>query len=134
MFRKTYTVKGDDVNDFMVMENFAYLSYTVRILQNFLFEKGYSRRKLNDLNLGLQEFNHELIYHKRLMFNEVFFIEMEFNNDNPKINIKNRFFNLNNELCVEVSKELNWYDYNRGEIAIPPKQMIQHFSNFQSTI
>jgi len=129
MYIKKYTVKGDDVNDFMYMVNFAYISYTVSILHSFLFEKGYSREKLNGLKLGLQECSHQLIYHKNLMFNEIFSVEMELCNTNQKIIIKNIFYNSKNELCTEVIKELNWFDYSKGEVIAPPKKIIKNLVN-----
>ena len=45
MFTRTYTGKGEDVNDFMIMQNFAYLTYSSKILEAFLLEKGFSKLK-----------------------------------------------------------------------------------------
>ena len=88
MICKNYVVTGEDVNDFMVMENASYISYTVRLLYHFLFHNGFSKEKLNTLNLDLREGNHELICYKDLMFTEHFLVEMKHCYIEDKINIK----------------------------------------------
>lgn len=77
MICKNYVVTGEDVNDYMVMEDSAYSSYTLRLLYHFLFHNGFSKEKLNQMHLGLQEGNHELVSHKDLMFTEKFLVEMK---------------------------------------------------------
>lgn len=128
MVRKNYVVTGEDVNDFMVMENTAYLSYALRMLYHFLFEKGYSREKLNRLQLGLQEGNHTLIYYKKLMFTENFFVEMDYCCKNEKVKMKNRFYNSQKELCAEITQEVEWFDYNLGMVIPAPRQLVFSFS------
>ncbi len=128
MFRRTYKVKGEDVDDFMIMQDFAYYSYASSILKSYLFEKGYSKHKLNTLKIDFQEFSQKIIYQKHLMFTQSFFVNLEFigtNNNGQKINIRNRFFNTKNELCVTASTQLYWFD-NSKEVIAPPKPIIEH--------
>lgn len=127
MICKNYVVSGEDVNDFMVMEDAAYISYTLRLLYHFLFHNGFSREKLNALHLGLQEGNHALVCHKNLMFTEPFFVEMKYCYVEDKINIKSCFFNSKNECCAEVVKEVEWFDSIRREVIAAPKQILKHF-------
>jgi|GEM_PF-1073845 len=128
MICKNYVVTGEDVNDFMVMENTAYVSYTVRLLYHYLFHNGFSKEKLNILNLDLHEGNHELIWYKDLMFTEDFFVELKYCYIDDKINIKSCFFNLKNECCAEVTKEIKWFDPIRKEIITTPEQILRHFN------
>lgn len=127
MIRKNYVVKGEDVDDYMAMENEAYLSYSLRLLYHFLFEKGYSREKLNTLKLGLKEGNHALTSYKNLMFTEQFSVEMYYFYTNEKLNIKSSFFNAKNELCTDLTLEVNCFDYNLGEVIAVPQQIMKHF-------
>jgi len=130
MYRRTYQVKGEDVNDFMVMQNFAYLTYASRSLESFLFEKGYTKRKLGSLKMGLQERSGELIYQKHLMFTQIFSVNLEFSviTDNKgKMSVKHNFYNEKNELCAMVINELYWFDYSCGEIVAPPKKIMEPF-------
>ncbi|MBP1221844.1 hypothetical protein [Flavobacterium sp. 1355] len=129
MICKNYVVTGEDVNDFMVMENASYISYTVRLLYHFLFQNGFSKEKLNILNLDLQEGNHVFVCHKDLMFTEHFFIELKHCYIADKISIKSSFFNSKNECCAEVTKEIEWFDSLRGEVIGAPKQILKHFSH-----
>ena len=129
MICKNYVVAGEDVNDVMIMENDAYISYTVRLLYSFLFDNGFSKQKLNALHLGLQLGNHELICYKNLMFTEHFFIKIENYWIDDKIKIKSCFFNSKNECCAEVTKELEWFDHIRREIITTPKQILKHFGS-----
>ncbi|RUT67895.1 hypothetical protein D0817_23805 [Flavobacterium cupreum] len=129
---KNYIVTGEDVNDAMVMESTAYISYTLRLLYHFLFANGYSKERLNALHLGLREGNQELVIHKNLMFTEPFFVEMKHCYIEDKINIKSCFFNSINECCAEVTKEVEWFDPIRKQVIVAPKQILQHFnSNFK---
>ena len=129
MICKNYVVTGEDVNDYMVMENASYVSYTVRLLYQFLFHNGFSKERLNTLHLVLQEGNHVLICHKDLMFTETFFVEMTHCRINDKINIKSCFFNSKNECCAEVTKEIQWFDSLRGEVIGAPKQILKYFNS-----
>ncbi|MFH6990967.1 hypothetical protein [Flavobacterium sp. FlaQc-48] len=128
MICKNYVVAGEDVNDNMVMESTAYISYTLRLLYHFLFANGFSKEKLNALHLGLQEANHVFVCHKNLMFTEHFFVEMKHCYIDDKINIKSCFFNAKNECCAEVTKEVEWFDPIRREVIAAPKQILQHFN------
>lgn len=128
MICKNYVVTGEDVNDFMVMENTAYISYTLRLLYHFLFHNGFSKQKLNALHLGLQEGHHELVCYKNLMFTEAFFVEMRHCYIDDKIKIKSCFFNSKKECCAEVTKEVEWFDSISREVIAGPKQILQHFA------
>jgi len=129
MISKNYSVTGEDVNDYMVMESKAYISYTLRLLYHFLFDNGFSKEKLNILNLGLQEKNQTLVCYKNLMFTERFSVELkQFYIDN-KISIKSYFFNSKKECCAEVTIEVEWFDNSRKEVIMPPKQILQHFNS-----
>lgn len=128
MICKNYVVAGEDVNDVMIMESDAYISYTLRLLYRFLFDNGFSKEKLNALHLGFQEGNHELVCYKNLMFTELFFVKIENCCIDDKIKIKSCFFNSKNECCAEVTKEVEWFDYIRREVITAPKQILQHFN------
>ena len=127
MICKNYVVTGEDVNDSMVMESAAYISYSVRLMYHFLFYNGFSKEKLNTLNLGLHEGNHELICYKDLMFTQHFFVELKHFSIDDKITIKSSFFNSKNECCAEVTKEVEWFDPIRREVIETPKQILMHF-------
>jgi len=127
MICKNYVVTGEDVNDFMVMESAAYISYSVRLLYHFLFYNGFSKEKLNTLNLDLHEGNHELICYKDLMFTQHFFVELKHFYIDDKIRIKSSFFNSKNECCAEVTKEVEWFDPIRRQVVETPKQILLHF-------
>ncbi len=126
MFRRTYKVKGEDVDDFMVMHDVAYHGYTSSIFNTFLFQKGYSKHKLDALKTGLQKCNEELIYLKHLMFTQHFSVNLELseiNNTTGKINLRSRFFNSNNELCAMVNTDFYWLNNNsKKEILLPKKE------------
>ena len=129
MIGKNYVVTGQDVNDFMVMENAAYFSYTLRLLYIFLFYNGFSKEKLNALQIGFKEGNQRLICNKDLMFTEPFYIEMTDCYIDNKVIIKSRFFNLKKECCAEVTKEVEWFDYARREVIPAPRKIIKHFNH-----
>ncbi|SFE08998.1 thioesterase family protein [Flavobacterium phragmitis] len=129
MICKNYVVTGEDVNDYMVMEDTAYISYTMRLLYHFLFDNGFSKEKLNYMHLGLQEGNHELIFHRKLMFTEHFFVRIKYCNIEDKINIKSYFFNSKNQCCAEVIKELEWFDSLNKKIIPAPRKIKKHFNS-----
>ncbi|WP_025743451.1 thioesterase family protein [Aquimarina pacifica] len=130
IYRKAYKVTGDDVNDFMVMQRFAYLSYTSRAFENFLFSKGLSKQKMQRLQLGLQGVKEEIIYQKNLMFTQSFFVNLECfapTSDTKKLAIKSRFFNIENQLCAIVHTDLYWYHHSKQAIIQPPKKIAKNF-------
>jgi len=132
MFKRNYTVKGEDVNDFMVMQNFAYLKYTSKLIEIFLLDNGFSMLKLNDLKIGWQKNNDQLKNSRKLMFMEAFSAVMEFHTSKTienHIHVVVRFYNSKNELCSTVNTELNWVNYNNWEIIHPPKGIMKYFSN-----
>lgn len=127
MICKNYVVSGEDVNNFMVMEDTAYICYTVRLLYRFLYENGFSKEKFNALHLGFQEGNHELVCYKALMFTEPFSIEMKHCKIGDKINVKSCFFNSKKECCAETSIEIQWFDYINREVIAAPAQIVRYF-------
>lgn len=129
MIGKNYVVTGQDVNDFMIMEKEAYISYTLRLLYIFLFNNGFSKEKLNALHIGFKEGNQKLICYKDLMFTQPFYIEMSDCYIDDKVIIKSRFFNLKKECCAEVTKEVEWFDYARREVIPVPRKIIKHFNH-----
>ncbi|MBE8725997.1 hypothetical protein [Flavobacterium hungaricum] len=124
MICKNYTVAGEDVDDFMVMEDSAYISYTLRLLYHFLFANGFSKEKLKMLHLDLHEGNQVLVKHQNLMFTESFFVEMKHCYIGGKINIKSCFFNSKNQCCAEVTKEIAWFDSIRKEVSFINSKMV----------
>ena len=130
MFVRNYKVKGMDVNDFMVMQNFAYLSYSAKLIEVFLLEKGFPQMKLNSLKIGWQKANDQLVNKKHLMFTESFSVHLNFSKINSKENITKTFidfYNTKNELCATLTTEIQWLDYNTLKTIIPPKKIAQHF-------
>ncbi|WP_289661115.1 hypothetical protein [Flavobacterium panacagri] len=128
MVFRNYVVTGEDVNDFMVMEDSAYISYTLRLLHHFLFSNGFSKQKLNSMNLDLEGGNHELICYKKLMFTEPFLVELKHCYVKDKIYLKSCFFNSKNECCTEVTKEVKWLNQTNREIIKTPKYILNHLS------
>lgn len=128
MICKNYVVSGEDVNGNMVMEDTAYIAYTLRLLYLFLFHNGFSRQKFNNLNIGLQEKNHVLVCYKNLMFTEPFVVEIKYFYIADKISVKNYFFNSKNECCAEVTEEIEWFDHLRREVISTPKKILHHFN------
>ncbi|MFD2566060.1 thioesterase family protein [Pseudotenacibaculum haliotis] len=130
MFIRNYKVKGEDVNDFMVMQNFAYLSYSSKLIEVYLFEKGFPRLKLNSLKIGWQKSNDQLINHKHLMFTEPFSAHLHFDRmleSEEKIKVYIDFYSKDQELCATLETELHWFDYNTWKFITPPKNLAQHF-------
>lgn len=132
MFIRNYTVKGEDVNDFMVMQNFAYLKYTSKLIEVFLLDNGFSKMKLNDLKIGWQKNNDQLKNAKKLMFMQTFSAVLEFDTsgdygDHTYVTV--RFYNAENELCSMVNTELHWVNYTNWEVISPPKRIMKYFTN-----
>ncbi|MBW1296486.1 hypothetical protein GBO31_13310 [Aquimarina litoralis] len=103
MFRRDYKVKGEDVNDYMYMEKTAYQKYMTSIINTFLFEKGFIKKKMKTLPYLQSESSDSLMLIKPLMFLQDFFINLELihiDKNLKNIQIKSRFFNADNELCV----------------------------------
>tara|TARA_R110002073_G_scaffold15953_2_gene62103 strand:- start:34024 stop:34446 length:423 start_codon:yes stop_codon:yes gene_type:complete len=130
MFIRSFKVKGEDVNDFMVMQNFAYLSHSSKLIEVFLLEKGFSKLKLNSLKIGWQKTNDTLINKKHLMFAEFFSIELSvFDEDKEEgvTRVSVDFHNTKNELCATLTTDLHWFDYSAWEIINPPKKIARYF-------
>lgn len=130
MFQRNYTVKGEDVNDFMVMQNAAYLKYSSKILDTFLFVKGFTKMKMNSLKVGLLKKNDKIQQYKSLLFTQPFSIELEFQNilfTNQKMNVAIHFYNQERVLCTTITRELFWFDYTSWQTITPPKKIAKHF-------
>ncbi len=130
MFQRNYTVKGEDVNDFMVMQNAAYLNYSSKLFETFLFVKGFSILKMNTLKVGLQKKNDQILQFKPLFFTQAFSVELEFKNilfTNQKMNVAIHFYNQEKELCSTITREFFWFDYTAWQIISPPKSIANYF-------
>lgn len=132
MFQRNYTVKGEDVNDFMVMQNAAFLKYASKLFDTFLFVNGFAKLKMNTLKVGLQKSNDSLENYKYLLFTQPFSIQLDFKelgDCHKKMCIEIRFFNDKKELCAIVYRELFWFDYTSWQSIKPPKTILKHFTN-----
>jgi acyl-CoA thioesterase FadM len=130
MFIREYKVKGEDVNDFMVMQNEAYLKYTSKILETFLYVKGYTKLKMNSLKIGLQNRNSKLKQFDNLFFTQNFTIVLEFRKIDTilqKMEIVLNFYNKENSLITTIERDFFWFDYNILEVIAPPKVISKHF-------
>jgi acyl-CoA thioesterase FadM len=131
MFQRLYKVEGEDVNDFMVMQNIAYLKYSSKLMETFLFNKGFTKLKMNSLKVGLQKSNDQIIQKKHLMFTQGFTVQLEFvklNFESNKMNVKIHFFNNKEEICATVVRDLSWFDYDTWKTISPPKIITNYFS------
>jgi len=131
MFQRIYTVKGEDVNDFMVMQNTGYLKYASKIVETFLYVKGFSSLKMNTLQVGLQKNNDQIMGYKNLMFTQTFIVRLqckEIGFCNQKMSVAIHFYNLKEEICATVVRELFWFDYSSWTTIIPPKAISKYFS------
>lgn len=72
MFQRKYQVKGEDVNDVMLMQNHAYVKYGSKIIEIFLLDIGYSKQKLQKLNVFWQKENEQLLKFDNLFFTQFF--------------------------------------------------------------
>lgn len=130
MFQRNYTVKGEDVNDFMVMQNAAFLKYSSKLFDTFLYVNGFAKLKMNTLKVGLQKTNDVLQQHKYLMFTQPFSIQLDFKeigSCHKKMFVEVQFFNIKKELCAVVKRELFWFDYASWESIKPPKPILKYF-------
>lgn len=130
MFQRSYKVKGEDVNDFMVMQNAAYLKYSSKILETFLFVKGFTKLKMNSLQVGLQKKNDQIIQHKPLLFTQAFTVDLECKSiafSNHKMSVSVHFYNAKKELCTTITRELFWFDYTLWQVISPPKTIAKYF-------
>ena len=131
MFQRNYKVEGNDVNDYMVMQNTAYLKYSAKIVETFLFVKGYPKLKMNTLKVGLEKKNDEILQYKQLFFTQAFSVELVFKNilfTNQKMTVAIHFYNQEKELCATITRELYWFDYTSWQIISPPKSIANCFS------
>lgn len=130
MFQRNYKVEGNDVNDYMVMQNTAYLKYSAKIVETFLFVKGYPKLKMNTLKVGLEKKNDEILQYKQLFFTQAFSVELVFKNilfTNQKMTVAIHFYNQEKELCATITRELYWFDYTSRQIISPPKSIANCF-------
>ena len=132
MFQRNFKVNGEDVNDFMVMQNFAYLKYSSKILEVFLLEKGFSKLKLNAMEITWQKSNEKLIKKSNLMFMQNFTVNLHFDynqNNDAETKIYILFYNSENTLIAEIQTTINFIDCNSWEFIKMPKQIAKHFSS-----
>jgi len=129
MFVRNYRVKGEDVNDFMVMQNFAYLSYSSRLIETYLMENGFPQMKLNSLKIGWQKSNDQLQNKKQLMFTQNFSVHLNFEANFKGNCIKTYvdFYNERGELATTLITDLNWVNYNNWTQIQPPLNMMHLF-------
>ena len=113
MFQRNYKVKGEDVNDFMVMQNAAFLNYASKLFDTFLYTNGFAKLKMNTLKVGLQKVNDQVEHYKNLMFTQDFSISLDFKkiDISSKMEVEVSFYNAKNELCVTVKRAFFWFDY-----------------------
>lgn len=130
MFIRNYTVKGSDVNDFMVMQNFAYLHYSTKLVESYLLEKGYSQQRLNSLELAWQKCNDRLTNKSVLMFTQKFEVQLNFADGDLGINQRLfiDFYNSDQELVASLQTELCWFNHNNWELVHPPKRISNLFA------
>ncbi|GAA0721017.1 hypothetical protein GCM10009430_21820 [Aquimarina litoralis] len=113
IIKKDYKVKGEDVDDFMVMETSAYQKYVSSIFKTFLFENGLKNKTSKKIDYTPVTSLNSLVLIKPLMFLQEFCINLELINTDKnlkKIEIKSRFFNSNNELCVMANTHFLDFD------------------------
>ena len=129
MFARNYKVRGEDVNDFMVMQNFAYLSYASRLIEAYLMENGFPQLKLNSMKIGWQKSNDQLKNKKHLMFTQNFSVRLNFHIGSRKdgVNTSIDFYNQKGELVATLNTELTWINYETWERIIPPHSMMHLF-------
>ena len=135
MFKRKYTVKGEDVNDFMVMQNAAYLKYASKIVETFLFVNGFTSLKMNKSKVGLQKSNDQIKHFKNLMFTKPFSVELvckEIGLCQQKMNVEIYFYNEKEELSTKVIRELFWFDYTTWQAIILPKAISKYFLQTES--
>ena len=129
MFVRNYKVKGEDVNDFMVMQNFAYVSYSSKIIEAYLLENGFSQMKLNTLQIGWQKNNDHLRNKKQLMFAKKFSVRLNFerSSESQQTIACIDFYNEKEELAATLTTELQWMNYTNWECMTTPKNMLHLF-------
>ena len=130
MFVRNYKVKGEDVNDFMVMQNFAYLSYSSKLIEAYLLENGFSQMKLNTLKIGWQKSNDQLRNKKPLMFTQNFSVRLNFetNLSNRTVKTYVDFYNHRGELTATLTTDLDWINYENWEHITIPHNMMHLFT------
>ena len=126
ILRKKYKVKGEDVDDFMVMNKAAYYSYIRSLVYNLLAEKGISKRSKDLIKIELSRSDGEIIKLQDLMFMQNFFLNLEvvtIPTDKKQIYVKSRFFDTNNELCAMVTSHFYWFDQYTEVVSISNKSV-----------
>jgi acyl-CoA thioesterase FadM len=137
MFVRNYRVKGADVNDFMVMQNFAYLSYSSKIIEAYLLENGFSPMKLNNLQIGWQKNNDQLRNKHHLMFAQDFSVRLNFESSlhQEAISTFVDFYNSEGALVATVITQLQWMNYSDWKFISTPKNMKHLFErNFRKAV
>lgn len=113
IIKREYKVKGEDVDDFMVMETSAYEKYVISIFKTFLFENGLKNKISKKVDFTSVTSMNSFVLIKPLMFLQEFCLNLELiytDKNLKKIEIKSRFFNSKNELCVMANTHFLDFD------------------------
>ncbi|WP_298479801.1 hypothetical protein [uncultured Maribacter sp.] len=105
MFRRKYKVKGEDVNDYMVMQDFAYVVYAISLIKSYVIKNGYSKKVVEGIKMNIENSTNQLVCIKNLMFTQDFLMYLDSFNiqeGNNKVLVETRFFNAKNELCATL--------------------------------
>ena len=104
MLKKKYKVKGQNVNDYMVMQDFAYHIYPNDILHSFLFQKGFTKKRIAMMEVNLEPLWQKLNHYQELLFTQEFYLYLEITGLDHKgiLRVNYRFFNMQNELCATL--------------------------------
>jgi len=132
MFYKQYKVKGEDVNDFMVMENCSYLYYSDDIKKAFLSESGMAQKELIKKGIKLLDKKTEITYRNHLMFTQEFkvYYKISFvNSDYSKMVSTHYFYNANKILCTTIHSEVVWFDFVNEKEIMPPNRFLEVFKH-----
>lgn len=131
ILERKYTVKGADVNDFMVMHNSAYLKCASKLINTFLFVNGFTSLRMNSLKVGVDAKNDALTIYKPLFFAQEYHIKLELNNfieTSNKMKVTIQFINPQNELSANLTRELFWFDFKNWKTITPPNSLLKYFN------
>ena len=130
MFQRKYQVKGEDVNDVMIMQNHAYVKYSAKIFETFLLNSGYSLQKLQQLNIFWQKENEQLFKLENLFFTQFFYVNLNFNSINSSGNNLELVISFYNEKFIKhahIVTTIGWYDLFSLKKINTPKRLVKYF-------
>lgn len=135
MIKRNYKVKGDDVNDFMVMQNCAFLHYSSKMITLFLSELGISTSYLNSNAIGWLKENDQILNYKKLMFSQEFSVCLQLQSGIKKtcMHLTVEFYNSEMDLAAKVASDLSWIDYKTWSLTSPPNKLLP-FLNFERNL